>query len=211
MNGPTNRLQRTPRLHLGSMAEVRGAGSLIRDVGCKNMTTAAKSLTKRLLLATALLLGAPLALWGVMAWAEASRHRARDDWFDIGVFGLAFPLAIVVVLVGVAVLLSCLLSRSVAACAARSWPLRMMQLAPFALAAVAACWSAVSGELLFYKIFGFFASGAISLFVVGAPVILAFIKITGKQEVTQQDAPPNGGPATRTGNAGVTEGPPSVS
>jgi hypothetical protein len=86
-----------------------------------------------------------------------------------------------------------------------------MQVAPFALAAVAACWSAVIGELPFYKIFRFFANGSITLFLVGVPVTLTFIKIARRQAGTQQAAPPNGGPATRLGNSGVTEGPPSVS
>jgi len=86
----------------------------------------------------------------------------------------------------------------------------MLQVAPFAFAALAACWSALSGELPFYKIFGFFASGAICLFVVGAPVTLAFIKITGKQEDTQ-GTPPNGVSATPVGNSEATKGPPSLS
>jgi hypothetical protein len=161
------------------------------------MSTTSRSLSERLLLATSLSLGAPLALWAVMAWAEASRHRARDDWFDIEVFGVAFPLTILVVVIGLALLISCPHSHSVAACAGGSRALRIMQIAPFALATVAACWSAVIGELPFYKIFGFFASGSITLFLVGIPVTLTFIKITSRQAGTNKPvhrmaAPPRG-------------------
>ena len=36
MNGPTSRMRRSPRLRLGSIPGVSGAGSLIRGVGCKD-------------------------------------------------------------------------------------------------------------------------------------------------------------------------------
>ena len=42
-------------------------------------------------------------------------------------------------------------------------------------------------------------------------VCVALLGFTRRQPRPEPDAPPNGGPATRSGDSGVTEGPPSVS
>jgi hypothetical protein len=46
---------------------------------------------------------------------------------------------------------------------------------------------------------------------VGEVVSLKCLDCWKASESAEPDAPPNGGPATRLGNSGVTEGPPSVS